>query len=436
MRFGGKGSSRQSKAGPAGRQSIIAGLDIGTTKVACFIARVDWQRGGARPLIAVLGVGHQVSRGIKCGCVVDMVEVEDSIRAAVSQAEDMAKTTIHEVAVSFSAGNPHSIAATAELDLEGQAVTEREMARVIGVAQSQVDLGNRLAVHAIPLSFNVDSSRGVKDPTGMFGSEIGVNLHMVTADVGPVRNLGVCVERCHLEMAGLVVGPLASGLACLVEDELDLGVTVIDMGGGTTSSAIFSEGGLVSAGVVPIGGWHVTSDLARGLSTSIAEAERFKTLYGSAFAGPSDDKSTISVPLLGEDGEDAHHTVPRSMLTSIIRPRLEETFELVRDQIEASGAERAAGRSVVLTGGASQLAGVRELAARVLGKQVRLGSPLRISGLPDAVSGPAFSGCAGLLSYLTHGSGDAFLVDSHKESHRTPHQMGRIGRWFSDIFES
>lgn len=435
MRFGGKGSARRDKTGVTGRQSIIAGLDVGTSKVACFIARVDWQRGGARPPIAVLGVGHQISRGIKNGCVVDMVEVEDSVRAAVGQAEDLAKTTIHEVAVSFSAGNPQSLAAAAAIDLEGQPVSDREIGRVIELAQSQVELNHRLAVHAIPLNFTLDSSRGIRDPNGMFGQQLGVNLHMVTADVGPVRNLGVCIERCHLEMSGLVVGPLAAGLACLVEDELDLGVTVVDMGAGTTSVGIFAEGGLISAGVVPIGGQHVTNDLARGLSTSMAEAERFKTLFGSALRGLSDDKSTLNVPLLGEEGGEAHHTVPRSMLTSIISPRIDETFEMVRDLIQASGMDRLAGRSVVLTGGASQLNGVREAAARILGKQVRLGRPIRMTGLPDAVAGPAFSGCAGLLAYLTHGSGDTFLLDSHKESRRTPHQIGRIGRWFSDIFE-
>ena len=435
MRFGGKNTARREAGGLSGRQSLIAGLDVGSSKVACFIAKVDPQRAYPMPPIAVLGVGHQVSRGVKCGAVVDMIELEESIRAAVDQAERMSGTTIHELAVSFSAGAPKSHVASGAVELEGQPVTDREMARAVGVAQSQVQLDARLPVHAIPVSYSVDASRGVQDPRGMFGNMLGVHLHMISAEPGPVRNMGVCVERCHLEMAGLVLGPYASGLACLVEDEQDLGVTLIDMGAGTTSVGIFAEGNLISAGVVPVGGSHVTNDLARGLSTTLAEAERFKTLFGSALTGSSDDKSTLSIPLIGEDDPDAVQSVPRSLLTSIIRPRIEETFELVRDLMEESGMAHLAGRSVVLTGGASQLNGVKETAARVLGKQVRIGRPLRMTGLPEAVSGPAFSTCAGLLAYLAHGPTDALFVDTHSEKRKGPHQIGRIGRWFTDIFE-
>ena len=436
MRLGGRKMARRDAGGLNGRQALIAGLDVGTSKVACFIAKIDPQRAHPMPPIAVLGVGHQVSRGIKCGAVIDMVEVEDSIRAAVDQAERMSGTTIHELAVSFSAGSPRSHAATGAVELEGQAVSDREMSRAIDVAQSQVELDDRLPVHSIPINYAVDASRGVRDPRGMFGDLLGVNVHMVSAEPGPIRNLGVCVERCHLEMSGLVLAPYASGLACLVEDEQDLGVTIIDMGAGTTSVGIFAEGSLIASGVVPVGGGHVTNDLARGLSTTLAEAERFKTLSGSALTGSSDDKSTLNVPLIGDDNPDAYQSVPKSLLTSIIRPRIEETLELVRDLIEMSGVAHLAGRSVVLTGGAAQLIGVKETAARILGKQVRVGRPLRMTGLPDAVSGPAFSTCAGLLTYLANGPVDAHFVDSHSEKRKSSHQIGRIGRWFTDIFES
>jgi cell division protein FtsA len=435
LRLNPKAQSRKDQANLSGRPGLVAALDVGSTKVACFIAKVHENKNGGRAPINVIGVGHQVSRGVKSGAVVDMVEVEESIRSAVDQAERMAGVTMHEVIASFSAGNPRSLMAAGAVELEGQAATEREMTRAITSAHADLDLKGLIPIHAIPVNYWVDGSRGVHDPAGMFGNVLGVNLHVIGADPGPVRNLGVCIERCHLEMAGLVVAPYASGLAGLVEDEMDLGVTLIDMGGGTTSIAVFSEGSLVHAGVVPVGGAHVTSDLARGLSTTIAQAERMKTLYGSALVSPADDKATLSVPMIGEDDPDAVHQVPRSMLTSIIRPRVEETLELARDLLEEAGVARLAGRCVVLTGGASQLNGVKETAARILGKQVRLGRPIRLTGLPDAVSGPAFATVAGLLTYLVHGPADALLVDSHSEPRKGAHQIGRIGRWFSEIFD-
>lgn len=434
MRLVSKPASRKDMPPLASRAGIVAGLDIGSTKIACFVGKSEPTKSVHPAPITVLGVGHQVSRGIKSGAVVDMELAEESIRAAIEQAERMAGVTISEVVVSFSAGNPQSFPAAGAVDLEGQAATEREMARAVAAAQGSLELGGLLPIHAIPVSYAIDQSRGIRDPRGMFGEVLGVNLHVIGAGAGPVRNLGVCVERCHLEMLGLVLTPYASGLACLVEDELDLGVTLIDMGGGTTSVSVFAEGSLVYAGVVPIGGQHVTSDLARGLSTSVAEAERLKTLFGSALQGTTDDNATIQVPIIGEDDPDAHHSVPRSMLTSIIRPRIEETLEMVRDLLEESGAAKFAGRCAVLTGGGSQLNGCKETAARVLSRQVRLGRPIRLTGLPDAAAGPAFSTCAGLLSYRVHGPHDAFLIDSHNERRKGSHQIARIGRWFSDHF--
>ncbi len=215
---------------------------------------------------------------------------------------------------------------------------------------------------------------------------------------------------------------------------MDLGVTLIDMGGGTTSVSVFTEGGLVHTGVVPVGGQLVTSDLARGLSTTMAQAERLKTLFGSALVGTNDDKAMLTVPLIGEDDPEAVHQVPRSMLTSIIRRGSKRRWNLRAISLRDAGVSRLAGRCVVLTGGASQMNGVKETAARVLGKQVRLGRPIRLTGLPDAASGPAFSTVAGLLSYLVHGPQDTLLVDSHSEKRKGSHQISRIGRWFIENF--
>ena len=214
-----------------------------------------------------------------------------------------------------------------------------------------------------------------------------------------LRNLGAAVSRCDLEITELVSAPFASGLSCLVDDERELGTTVIDMGGGTTSLAVFAEGQLLHTAQLPIGGGHVTRDIAGVLSTPLDSAERLKTVYGNAEPSPDDEREILQVQQIGEE-EHQFARVPRSMVVGIIRPRLEETFELVRDRLDGAGLGRLAKQSrIVLTGGASQLVGAREMAARMLDRQVRLGRPARARGLPDAAAGPAFATAAGLLAW-------------------------------------
>jgi cell division protein FtsA len=210
--------------------------------------------------------------------------------------------------------------------------------------------------------------------------------------------LGATVARCDLEVSEMVSAPFAAGMATLVEDERQLGATVLDMGGGTTGMAVFAEGQLLHTAQLPIGGVHVTNDIARVLSTPVAHAERMKTLHGSVLASPDDEREMLAAPMVGE-AEHEFIKVPRSMIVNIIRPRLEETFEMVRDRLEGSGLSRAAGSRIVLTGGASQLNGMREMATRVLGRQARLGRPAAPRGLPDSASGPAFATAVGLLAW-------------------------------------
>jgi cell division protein FtsA len=221
---------------------------------------------------------------------------------------------------------------------------------------------------------------------------------VIDAAITALRSLGACIARCDLDIAELVSAPMAAGLATLVADERELGATVIDMGGGTTNVAVFSEGQLLHTSQLAVGGVHVTNDIARLLSTPVAHAERLKTLYGSAQPSPDDEREMLPVPLVGED-EHQIAKVPRSMVVNIIRPRLEETFEMVRERLDASGLNRAAGTRVVLTGGACQLAGAREMANAILGRQVRIGRPAALRGLPDSASGPAFATAAGLLAW-------------------------------------
>jgi cell division protein FtsA len=385
------------------RSDLIAALDVGSTKIACFVAKTD----GANP--RVVGIGHQVSRGVRTGSLVDMDAAEAAILTAVTAAERMAGEALRAVVVNVSAGQPVSRTVSVEVAIAGHEIGDHDIRRVTELGRNADTTPERRLLHAIATGYSIDGSRGIRDPRGMCGQRLGGLMHVVTAHAGAVRNLETVIGRCHLNVDGLIVAPYAAGLACLVDDEMDLGVSVIDMGGGTTSFAVFADGNLMHTDSVPVGGSHVTNDIARGLSTPVSHAERMKTLYGTAIASSADEREVIDVPLVGEEDQTQSNHVPKSILTGIIRPRLEETFELVRSRLEASGFDKVAGRRVVLTGGASQLQGVRELAALILDKQVRMGKPLRIAGLSDQTGGPAFSTCAGLIAYALDRHAEAML---------------------------
>jgi cell division protein FtsA len=407
---------------PRGR--LVAGIDIGSTKICCFIARVE----GAEPRI--LGIGHQVSRGLKGGAIVNLDEVSDSIRTAVHAAEEMADETIEEAVVSLSTGFGASRMVKAEIGIGGREISDSDMRHVLERGYAMRDSGDRQVIHSFPVGFSIDDSRGIRDPRGMIGTRLGVNMHIVTAASAAVRNHSAAVGRALLEVDTFVVSPYAAGLSCLVEDEMNLGVTVIDMGGGTTTIGVFVGGNLVFADSVPVGGSHVTNDIARGLSTPLAHAERTKALFGSAIASTLDEREMIAVPQIGEEEYGHVNHVPKSLLVNIIAPRIEETFEMVRNRLEAGGSDKIAGRRVVLTGGACQLHGVRELAGLILDKQVRIGRPLRVKGLAESTHGPAFSTAAGLLHFAM-----SERAENSRPARRAGHGIfGRAAQWIRENF--
>src|SRR5689334_4006276 len=383
---------RQGRSGPFGV------LDIGTTKIVCLIGRTE-SDGSLR----ALGFGWQKGRGIRGGGIVDLEAAEKAIRVAVGQAEDMADTRLHSVTVNLTCGQPESRLFNVQWPVGGRAVEEHDVRRVVHEARARAAADGREVIHALPLTFSVDQTDGVADPRGLFCEELTARLHIVDAVSTALRSLGACIARCDLDVGELVSAPMASGLATLVPDERELGATVIDMGGGTTGMAVFAEGQLLHTAQLSIGGQHVTNDLARMLSTPVAHAERLKTLYGNAQPCKDDEREMLPVPLVGEE-EHQIAKIPRSMVVNVIRPRLEETFEMVKERLDNSGLTRAAGTRVVLTGGACQLAGARDLAGRILNKQVRLGRPSALRGLLDSATGPAFATAAGLLAW-TAGEG-------------------------------
>jgi cell division protein FtsA len=420
-----RAKSRKPSIRPRG--SVITALDIGTTKVCCFIAQVE----DDKP--RVLGIGHQVSRGLRNGSVIDLEVAGASVLNAVHAAEEMAGETISHVVANLSGGFSASRIIRTEIGVPGREISDADMRRALETGYLLREPGDRQVIHSVPVGFSVDDSRGIRDPRGMIGERLGVNMHVVTASAASVRNHTSAIGRSHLEVEALVVSPYAAGLSCLVEDEIGLGVTVIDMGGGTTTIGVFFDGNLIFADYVPVGGGHVTNDIARGLSTPIAHAERLKTLFGSAISSSTDEREMIAVPQIGEEEEGHVNHVPKSLLVGIIAPRIEETFELVRNRLEASGFDKVAGRRVVLTGGACQLHGAREFAGLILDKQVRTGRPQRVAGLAEATGGPAFATTAGLLHFALSERAE---VAGSRRSLVSPRAgvFGRLGRWLSQNF--
>ncbi len=422
------------------KPGVYAAVDIGASKTVCFLARTEQTLAGLRP--RAIGVGHVSTRGVRAGAVVDMDAAAESVRMAVENAERMAEHTVSEIVLSAAAGAPTSARISVDMDLAASEVTDGDLHRILAEALHEHREPGRVMLHALPVSWRVDGHRGVKDPRGMFGNQLGVDLHIVSAAADPIQNLIACVERCQLTVSGVAATPYVSGLGVLTPDERELGALVVDMGAHVTSFAVFAEGALQHVDALPVGGAHVTSDIARGLTTPIQAAERIKALYGCALDSPDDDQVMIETPPVAGGDSATMGQQPRALLNAVIRPRLEEIFELMRDRLEAAGADKAAGRSLVLTGGASQLPGTGELAGRILSKQARVARPEALAGLGDAVSGPGFAACAGVIQRSVNGPVEA--ISGPPRFERNPNRRrptaspdrgpAAVWRWFAESF--
>lgn len=418
------------------RSGLVAALDIGSTKIGCLIAKPNADpSAGSSHKARIVGFGHQVSKGVRSGVVVDMDSVERTVRSTVEAAEQMAGENISDVIVNVNIGKPKSRLIAYEVSIAGHEIGDADLRRILdpqGLVESEPS--NSEVIHTIPVGYSIDGNKGIRDPRGMYGERLGVNMHIISANSGPIRNLETAIARCHLGIESKVLGAYASALACVVEDERQMGVTCVDMGGGTTSIAVFFDGELVHTDSIPVGGQHVSNDIARGLATSLQHAERMKTLYGNAIPSANDDREVIKVPLVGEENNAEAGQIPRSMLVGIIRPRMEEILEMVRDRLVSAGFDKVAGRRMVLTGGAGQLPGLPELAGTILDKQVRIGKPLGMDGLAEAASGPAFSSCVGLLNYALDENRDMPNQTYRQENMRAEGRFGRFGHWLKENF--
>ncbi len=422
------------------KSATLSVLDIGTNKVVCIVAELQpvemlESLRGRTHLARIIGIGHQRSMGLKGGAVVDLDAAESAIRQAVHAAERMAKVEIQSVIVNITGGRIGSEHFEAQIPVRGS-VGSGDVHRVLEVASGHSLRPNRAVLHALPTGFSLDDQHHIVDPAGMMGEKLGVDLHVVTTEAAAARNLMLAVERCHLGVEAVIATPYASGLSALVDDEAEMGCAVVDLGAGTTSVGVFANGHIVHTDALAVGGHHVTMDIARGLTTRVSAAERLKTLYGSAIASPSDDRDMIAVPQVDEDERDIPNHVPKSHLVRIIKPRVEEILELVRDRLKGAGFAAQAGRRVILTGGASQLVGMPETARRILQGQVRIGRPLGIKGLPEAAKGPAFSSVVGLLVYPQVAHIEYFEPRSTTlfAGTGTDGYFSRVGRWIRDSF--
>ena len=386
---------------PSQRRGWLPGvfgvLDIGTSKVTCLIGR-----GEPDGTLRVMGCGWQRSRGVRLGGITDLREAERAIRAAVGQAEEAADHHLRSVTVSLTCGQPESRLFNVRWPVSGRVVGDADIRRIVNEGRARAATEGRDVIHALPLNFSVDDVAGVEDPRGHHCDQLAARLHVIDATAMALRNLTSVIARCDLSVAELVAAPFASGLSVLVDDERELGCTVIDMGGGTTQIAVFAENQLLHTAQVPVGGLHVTKDIAGGLSTPLSSAEWIKVMHGNTEITSADEREMLQVQQIGED-EHRFTRMQRSKVVAIIRPRLEETFELVRDRLDNAGLGNAGdgrpGGRVVLTGGASQLDGVQRLAARVLDRRVRLGRPTGMRGLPADAAGPGFATATGLLAW-------------------------------------
>lgn len=417
------------------RSEIIAILDIGSSKIVCLIAEVD---PSGRPKI--IGIGHQVSQGIRGGMVIDIKQAEGAIVAAVHAAEKMAGDTIDRVFINVSATNLTSRNLNVETNISGTQVTDRDIQEIISEGIQYFSKDDLEVLHPIPMDYQLDHTQGIRDPRGMTGDKLSTNMHVITSSTTAIKNLANCLARCHLDIEDCVAAPYASGLACLTEDEKNLGVILLDIGGGNTSVAVFANGNITYTNNVPIGGQHITRDIARGLSTSLHAAERIKTLYGSAVSMPGERQEVVDVPIYDENAEegvdDPRETmhVSRAELMSIIRPRVEEILELAKKKIRAAGAAETEGSRIVLTGGTAQLMGIKDLAGEVFGRQARIGKPSVVEGMAESTKGPAFTCAIGMLKYALIKDGLSPENFGSGNSLFTRGKIGKLVQWFQQNF--
>lgn len=407
----------------ARKDEILVGLDIGTTKIACIIGEVTDDG------LDIIGIGSHPSTGLRKGVVINIDATINSIRKAVEEAELMAGCEVNTVYAGIAGGhikgfNSHGIVAVKEKE-----VRPADLARVVDAARAVAIPMDREVIHVIPQEYIIDDQDGIREPLGMAGVRLEAKVHIVTGSVTSAQNIIKCANACGLNVADIVLEQLASSEAVLSDDEKELGVAVVDIGGGTTDIAVFSGGSLVHTAVLGVGGNHLTNDIAVGLRTPMAEAERIKQRYGCAMTSRVSAEETIEVPSVGGRPP---RVLSRQILSEIIEPRVEEIFAFVAREIRNSGFEDLIASGIVITGGTTILEHMPELAEEVMGMPVRRGLPKGVGGLVDVVRNPKFATGVGLVVYGKN---------NHEQSLFRVREEGvygkvatRMKQWFAEMF--
>lgn len=408
------------------KDQIIVGLDIGTTKTRAVVAELR-EDGGAD----VIGVGTSLSRGLRKGVVINIEDTVASVRKAVEEAEVVSGVVINSVHVGIAGSHINSLSADGLVAIKSREVTRADIVRAVNAARSAAIIkSDHRVLHVLPREFLVDEQDGIRDPLGMSGSHLKVNVHIITGAVTSVQNLVKSVERAGLDVIGIILQPLASSEAVLSEDERELGVAMIDMGGGTTDLAIFAEGSVMHTAIIPVGGDHFTNDIAVGLKTARSEAERLKVQFGCAVSSLVKDDEIIDVPSMGNRPP---RTLSRKLLADIIEPRAEELFDLVAREIKRAGYEGVVTGGVVITGGTSLMEGMPDMAERILDLPARRGLPAGVGGIHEHVGNPMYSTSVGLIIHALHQQED-LAMHGYRKGRRLWRVVEHMKSWARDFF--
>ena len=410
------GSSTDSK--------MIVGLDLGTSKVVAIVGAIT-QEG----VLEIVGIGSHPSRGLKKGVVVNIESTVQSIQRAIEEAELMAGCQIHSVYAGIAGNHIRSLNSHGIVAIRDREVYQLDLERVIDAAQAVAIPADQKVLHILPQEYVIDTQEGIKEPLGMSGVRLEAKVHLVTCAVNASQNIEKCIRRCGLEVEDIILEQLASSYAVLTDDERELGVCLVDIGGGTTDIAIFTEGAIRHTGVIPIAGDQVTNDIAMALRTPTQNAEEIKIKYACALTQLAGADETIKVPSVGDRPP---RDLSRQALAEVVEPRYDELFTLVQAELRRSGFEDMIAAGIVLTGGTSKMEGVVELAEEIFHTPVRIGSPQDVNGLTDIVRNPIYSTGVGLLQYGLKQQSGGEIKGSKAQS--SSGAFARIKNWFQNNF--
>tara|TARA_S200000501_G_scaffold210609_1_gene197845 strand:+ start:1798 stop:3027 length:1230 start_codon:yes stop_codon:yes gene_type:complete len=400
---------------------IMVGLDIGTSKVVAIVAEL-----GLEGEIDIIGIGSHPSKGLKKGVVVNIETTVESIRRAIEEAELMAGCQIEQVYAGIAGSHIRGLNSHGIVAIRDKEVFQADIERVIDAAQAVAIPADQKVLHVLPQEYVIDAQEGVKEPLGMSGVRLEAKVHLITCAVNAYQNIEKCIKKCGLEVEDIILEQLASGDAVLTEDEKDLGVCLVDIGGGTTDIAIFSEGAIRHTAVIPIAGDQVTNDIAMALRTPTPNAEEIKIKYACALGSLAQENETIKIPSVGDRSD---RDLSRQALAEVVEPRYEELFSLVQAELRRSGFEDLVAAGIVLTGGTSKIEGAIELAEEIFHMPVSLGKPKNVAGLSDIVRNPIYSTAVGLLHY---GANQQTRGVAKKPKQKSDGLINQFKKWFTE----